>query len=586
MRFVGRLEDERLVCDPRPERFHQCQLLWRGFISNTDDLSREADRRNVHIRTGSIGELFAAAYRCWGDAMQSHVVGEYSLAIFDDRNATLLLTHDAFGLVPMFYRPVSAGVIFASHLEDLVSAAGFDDLDEEYIADYVADCFYSSERTPYRSMRRVGFGRSIICRSHRIIERQSWSFSNTPLVLADDREYEQRFVSLLTRAVAGARKTEGPVWTELSGGLDSSTVASFASRTGGEDVEAVSLIYNRYAKADESKWMQLILDHYPMPWNKVNGDDILPFGELPDRFCAEPGLPMIDWGWRRRYENMAGAKGVAAVLTGQGGDFVLFGLGTEPYYLADLIRTFEPGRLYSELAKWQSADRQKRSILFWLANYGVGPLIAYMRSPKRRPGRRPTMSPWIDARYARKMTLEERVGLTSPGDYRSVEYCWFIDTLSKICGRIANLNQFPTAFEFRHPLLHRPLVEFMLALPSSQKFDPRTNRFLQRRALKSILPEAVRLRNEKTTFDQPFYEGLRKGKEWTSLLTVAPRVAERGIVDGARWIEAVKQARLGRTHSLAQFQAIATLEIWLRQMENRKFGSAFVDDAFAHATPC
>ena len=586
MRFGGRLEDGRLVCNPGSERFHQCQLLWRGFISNTDELSQEAHGRGLHIRTGSIGELFAAAYRCWGDAMQSHVAGEYSLAIFDDRNATLLLTHDAFGLVPMFYRPVSTGVIFASHLEDLVPAAGLEDLDEEYIADYVADCFYSCERTPFRSIRRVGFARSVICRSQRIIERQTYSFSDTSLALADDREYEERFVSLLSQAVAGARKTQGktqdPVWTELSGGLNSSTVAGFAARAGGEDIEAVSLVYNRYAKADESKWMQLVLDRYPMPWNKVDGDDALPFGELPDRLCAEPGLPMIDWGWRRRYESMVAAKGVAAVLTGQGGDFVLFGLGTEPYYLADLIRTCEPRRLYGELAKWQSADRQKRSILFWLASYGVGPLVRYMRRPRRRPGRRPTMSPWIDAGYARKMALQERVGRTSPGDYRCVEHCWFIDTLSKICGRIANLNQFPIAFEFRHPLLHRPLVEFMLALPSSQKFDPETNRSLQRRALKSILPEAVRLRQEKTTFDQPFYEGLRKGQEWTRLLTVAPRVVERGIVDGARWIEAVQQARLGRTYSLAQFQAVATLEIWLRQMENRvsredQFSSAAAD---------
>jgi asparagine synthetase B (glutamine-hydrolysing) len=211
-------------------------LLWRGFISNTDELSQEAHGRGLHIRTGSIGELFAAAYRCWGDAMQSHVAGEYSLAIFDDRNATLLLTHDAFGLVPMFYRPVSTGVIFASHLEDLVPAAGLEDLDEEYIADYVADCFYSCERTPFRSIRRVGFARSIICRSQRIIERQTFSFSNASLALADDREYEERFVLLLSQAVAGARKTQGktqgPVWTELSGGLDSSTVAGFRGASG------------------------------------------------------------------------------------------------------------------------------------------------------------------------------------------------------------------------------------------------------------------------------------------------------------------------------------------------------------------
>jgi hypothetical protein len=107
----------------------------------------------------------------------------------------------------------------------------------------------------------------------------------------------------------------------------------------------------------------------------------------------------------------------------------------------------------------------------------------------------------------------------------------------------------------------------MLSLPSKQKFNPETNRFLQRRAVKSVLPEALRLRSDKTTFDQPFYEGLRMGKIWTSLLTMSPRVAELGIVDPAKWNDAVAQAKLGRTHSLAQFQAVATLEIWLRQMD-------------------
>jgi asparagine synthase (glutamine-hydrolysing) len=570
MRFAGRMEDGQFACSPSPERFDQYRLLWRGFIANRPDILSETARRGAHVRSGSEGELFALAYRWWGDALQSHVLGEYSLAIFDEASATLFLTHDAFGLVPMFYGTVPAGVRFASHLEDLAGNAGLDDLDEEYVADYIADCFYSSERTPYRSIRRVGFGRSIICRSSGIIERRSWNFSSSPSVLSDDRDYEERFRSLLSEAVANAAGAQGPVWTELSGGLDSSTVACFAGRTGVEDIAAISLVYQRYAKADESNWMQLVIDHCPMPWSKLDGDEALPFCELPDRFCAEPGLPMIDWGWRRRYEEMIKAAGIAAVLTGQGGDFVLFGLGTEPYYLADLLRTFKPARLYAELAIWQSADRQKRSLLFWLMSYCIVPFIRYMRRPPRRPGRRPTNSPWIDTRYAQRMALDERVGRTLPGDYRSVERCWFVDTLSKMCGRIANLNQLPESFEFRHPLLYRPLVEFMLALPSDQKFSSDMNRFLQRRALKSLLPEALRLRSDKTTFDQPFYEGLRKGKTWTDLLSVAPRVVERGIVDGARWIEALAQAKLGRTHSLAQFQAIATLEIWLRQMENRK----------------
>jgi asparagine synthase (glutamine-hydrolysing) len=575
MRFVGRFQGDRFACNPPAESYEQIRLVWRGFVSNSDEILKEAARRAVKIRSGSVGEILALAYRWWGDSMQSRVIGEYSLAIFDQNTATLLLTHDAFGLVPIFYRTTSAGLMFGSHLEDIVPESGLEDIDDEYIADYVADCFYSSDRTPYRSVRRLGFGRTIICAANRINERTTWQFGRTfseVTSTGDDRDFEDRFSSLLEGAIAGALTANGPVWSELSGGLDSSTVAAVASQTGGKSVEALSLVYSQYAQADESNWMQLLLDHHPMRWHKVNGDDALPFSMLPNRFCAEPGLPMIDWGWRRNYEEIIKTNGVSAVLTGQGGDFVLFGLGTEPYYLADLLRTVSLRRLRAEAANWQKADRQKRSFLFWLTRYALSPLISYLHRPPQRPGRRATMSPWIDTRYLRRMALSERVGRTLPGKYRSVEQCWFIDTMSKMCGRIANLNQMPETFEFRHPLLNRPLVEFMLSLPSNQKFNPEMNRFLQRRAVRPILPEALRLRNDKTTFDQPFYEGLRKGKVWTSLLVANSRVVELGIVDQSKWNDAVAQAKLGRTHSLAQFQAVATLEIWLRQMESSPSG--------------
>jgi asparagine synthase (glutamine-hydrolysing) len=495
------------------------------------------------------------------------VLGEYSVAIFDQASGELLLTHDSLGLVPMFYRMLQSGLVFGSHLEDLVGENGRDELDEEYVADYVADCFYSPERTPYRSIKRLAFGESIVCNRSGIVERHKWNFDPPPLALREDREYEEQFVSLLSGAVAGASRAHGPVWSELSGGLDSSSVTGIAARMGVETLEAISLVYDRYSRADESQWMRTVIECYPMPWNRIDGDDLLPFLVIPDRFLAEPGLPMIDWSWRQRYEEIVSQRGVAAVLTGQGGDFVLFGIGTEPYYLADLARTLKLSRLAAELANWRAADRRKRSWLYWFTNYVSDPLLNYMSRPPRGPGRRPTLSPWISAAYARKMALDERAGRTAPNHYRSIEHCWFVDGLIKLCGRIANLNQSPEKFEFRHPLLHRPLVEFMFALPSNQKLSPGGDRFLQRRALKSILPESLRQRRDKMNFDQPFYEGLRESKSWTRLLTVDSQLVQRGIVDAPRWAEAVAQAKLGRTHSLAQFQAAATLEIWLRQAE-------------------
>src|SRR5437762_1500815 len=178
MRFVGRLEDGQFISNPPAEIYEHVRLVWRGFVANSDEILKEAARRGVPIRSNSVGECLALAYRWWGDALQSHVIGEYSLAIFDENISTLVLTHDAFGLVPVFYRKTSAGLMFGSHLEDLVPESGLEDLDDEYIADYVADCFYSLERTPYRSVRRVGFGRTIFCVKNRISEKATSAFGN------------------------------------------------------------------------------------------------------------------------------------------------------------------------------------------------------------------------------------------------------------------------------------------------------------------------------------------------------------------------------------------------------------------------
>ncbi|MEN6464615.1 MAG: asparagine synthase-related protein [Syntrophaceae bacterium] len=573
-RFVGRVHKGSLACGPEPGKYQGCRLLWRGYISNRDDILEEAKRQGIPAQDGSDGDLFALAYRCWGNTLQSYVLGEYCLAVFDDRASILLLTHDALGLLPMFYSRSTEGVLFGSHLEDLVAEEGIGDLDEEFIADYVANTSYSSPDTPYRAIKRLGVGRSLLYERETLAELEGWDISRARPLEGTGDDYARMFLSLLDKGVQAALHAGGPVWSELSGGLDSSTVMCMAARSGAGGLGAVSIVYEQYAQVDESKWMQLVLERYPAQWHRLDGDSALPYSEVPDRFCAEPGLHMVDWGGRRLYEEMVTGHGVAAVLTGQGGDLVFFGLGTQPYHLADLARTFRLRRLFSELARWRSADRRRRSHLYWFANYIMGPLVSRLRGHSIRPVWHPGISPFIDPHYAKRMALDERY-LRKPWRGRgTIEQSWFMENLSTVCGQIANLNQIPRTFDFRHPLLYRPLVEFMFCLPWEWKFNPETDRLLQREALRGILPEPLRLRKAKTIYDQPCYEGLRRGKAWSALLTDDPLVARRGIVDRARWIEAVGQARLGRAHFLPQFEAVASLEIWLRQLENVKSGGS------------
>lgn len=564
IRFLGTLSGGKFRGYPDPEIYKDHCILWRGYIANAGEVAREARSRGLDSRDGLTGEMFDIAYRLWGIELEHHVAGEYSVAIYDETLSELFLTHDAFGLVPLFYGRLSGTLFVASHLEDIIAKTGIGELDDEFIADYIANPSSRTHRTAYRGISRLAPGMSLVCSDGN--EKEI-----TGPLLAEPGPYAggdhaERFLQLLAQGVSAAMPPAGTAWCELSGGLDSSSIFSLAARKDTGRLGAFSIVYNVYGEANETKWIRSILDRYPVPRYALDGDNALPYSEVPDRFCAEPGLNLIDWAGRRVYEKMAADHGASVVLTGQGGDLVFFGMGPMPYYCADLARTLKVAQLAREIRRWKTSDRHRRSYLFWLIHYVMRPLAAHLRSRPVLPAWHRGTSPFINPEYAKKWSLDER-GAGKPRKMSTIEHSWFMEQLTVICGQITQINQIPRNFEFRHPVLFRPLVEFMMSLPQDLKFTPGTDRILQRMALNGILPDEIRLRRHKTIYDQPAYEGLRQGKDFTFALTDDPVIVKRGIADPEKWREAVSQARLGRTYFLPQFEAAASLEIWLGQIE-------------------
>ncbi len=448
-----------------------CVAVSRGYIANADALDAEARTRGC-APPRSDDERFALAYRWWGIELQAKVLGEYAVAVFDEHERRLLVTRDAIGIVPVFVGERRGTLVAGSHLDDVLELAGDAALDEEYFADLFALARPAGARTPYRSIRRVKPGHSLEWKDGRLTEHRTWSLADTPpLRLANDAEYDERMRELLVQAVRTSLRADGPVWCELSGGLDSSTVASVAAASCGRTLPAVSVVYEKSRSADERPWMRPVVQRYGLPWHQVDGDTPPPFTELPPRF-AEPNETMTPWAMHRRCVELIERNGVGVVLTGHGGDLIFGGDAQNAHHLADPLARFDVAATVRGVADWQRRNPLKRSSLHWASANVAAPWLRLLRGKTLLYDGTPDyrVAQWIDERYARTMHLAQRqhrrYAPRADTPYRQ----YFIEALAhtgESAGMARDVGN--TAFAYRSPLLYRPLVEFFFAIPPEQR---------------------------------------------------------------------------------------------------------------------
>ena len=554
--FAGRLGDAR---PPRLEGAVEthlgCDVVVHGYVSNGA----------AATAAGSI----AAAYRRFGEELQRHVHGEYAAAVVDRRSGRALLTHDALGLVPLFYEAGSQGVVFTTALGLLASDA----LDERYIADWLAFGMITGARTPYNRVRRLLPGQSLVWSGSRLESRTTWSLNDVePLRLSSDADYEERFRGELDAAVCGALDSGGRTWISLSGGLDSSAVACAAASAGERDVAAFSVVCANWPEADEREWMRAVVERCGMPWHTVDIETMLPFAELPSHSYAEPAEAVIEEARIRAQNALLREHGGRVMLTGHGGDAVLCASpGHVPRHLADPLFAGHPLQALRALAAWRRGTKTGRSHIHWLLHGLAAPALRHLRRRRllavdlRRP-----LPPWLRPDYTDAMDLQRRVQrqlaprARLPGLQTLWHDLWLLSLANAMVPRTA------LGFEVRNPLLSLPLVQFMAAVPWEQKLRPDCDRYLQRRAQRGVLPESVRTRTDKGNGNPLLVEGLRRSRDWIPYLCDDPLIARHGIVDADAWRNGVLQASVGQTHDDKFLLAAIALEVWLRQREEAR----------------
>ena len=545
-------------------------LAWDGRLDNRRDLISQL--RDFVDHSSSDVAIVLASHARWGMDFLSHLIGDFALSLWDPRNRRLLLARDPFGTRPLYYELSSQRIAWSSDLASLVELSTLPiEVDSEYIAGYLSNV-PELDRTAYKNIHSVPPGYALIVSDDRIEKRQFWRPDvHREIRYRSDSEYEEQFVDLFREAVRCRLRSDGPVWAELSGGLDSSSIVCMADqiiRSGEAEtsqLETVSYVYDNSPASDERRFIREVEAQRGEAGHHFHEDESV--GRFLDLNFAAIVRPNPIYRFTARHDWVRARmqqSGSRVLLSGVAGDNLLWsGVDISPQ-LADLLVQLRLPSLHRQAALWSTATRGSYAGTIWRG--AVRPIL-----PQTRFASQPPASTLIERDFAKRMNMWERsMNTFDPWGFelpsaraqasmlcaaiRAVASCYYRDRV---------------ATEYRFPFLHRPLVEFLLAIPIDQKVRPAENRSLQRRALKRVLPPAILRRQGKRWTTEAFCRTLANKWREVEWLFKEPRVCEYGFVDVTAFTAAAKRIRHGAQNMAADLTIILSVELWLRALESR-----------------
>jgi asparagine synthase (glutamine-hydrolysing) len=551
-----------VVCDARIDNAKQLR----------EELARFQATQNLDTSAG----LMLAAYEAWGTACAAKIIGDFAFVIWDSEHQRLFCARDALGVRPLFYSFDGQTFSCSTFIRQLLQVNGIStDLDEEFMADFLVRGDCPSELTPYRGIKRLLGGWSIIIEDLVVKKEQYWDLDpKTTIRYSSDEEYGQHFKSVFREAVSARLRSCGPLAAELSGGLDSSSIVCMAQeiyRSGdapNEGFYALTHLFEEASEANEREFSRAVIDKFDIRVEYFSAEAHWPLQDhhQDSLYWDEPTLKGPVTPLLREVAGCLLRNKTRVLLSGIGGDQVLLGDTRIPLHLVESFQGFHWRRLGRELHAWQQYLKRPMLQMF-LENciiplrYPNSMLLPETRGLARVPD-------WIDPAFSRKYDLPRRTPLYGflPRLYRSPAAQKQYLTIKRTSAPLLQWYMADPQIEARYPYLDRRLVEFAMAIPMDQKLRIGETRSVLRRAMQGILPEKVRTRRRKAVFDQANSISLKKEWKMVSHLAKSSSLASLGIIDSRRFHRALESASLGLLKEGYLFWATLSLEMWVRAL--------------------
>lgn len=538
-------------------------LQANGEIYNAPELrTRYAD---FPYRSHSDVETILPMYLARGTDAIAELDGMFGLAIWDNRTHTLILARDRAGEKPLFYARIGREVVFASELQCLLRHPDLPrDLDRDALRDYLALGYVPEPFTPFKAIKRVPAGSFMRFTDSGEETVRYWDAESFAIQRIDPAEAVRETQRLIESAIAKQVMSDVPVGVFISGGLDSSILATLASQVIG--VDKVHTFSAQFAEEsyDESGDAAVLAQrmrtkHVPVRTDEETLLDAL--RNVTTRFAeplADPAILPTFLLARTAREH------VKVVLSGEGADELF---GGYPTYIGHKIAP-----KYDALPGFVRGGVKK--LAFALPSSGKKVTLEYLLKRFVSDAERPWIERhlrWFGTGLSSFNRVDAPIGARDPLtgamllDYRS----YLRDNLLVKVDRATMLS----SVEARAPFLDRDVTKFALSLPPELRVRRFTTKWVLKTAAEKWLPHDVIYRR-KRGLSVPVATWINRGlRAEADRLLDAKRLADHGLVDVAQVRALLDEHRANRANHAKPLWAVMMLEYWFENWAGGAAGS-------------
>lgn len=550
-----------------------CWLALDGRLDDRDAIAGRLGEHGARSDADLIARWLARPH-----ADPAALIGDFSLALWDPVARRLRLIRDAMGARPLYYAETPDVIWFASSLAAMVLPAWYArEPNEGFIAEYLADVPASVDETPFAGICRLPQGHLLEVTASSAHRRQYWTLDLREERSITESDAVEEFRSVFETSVRARLRARSPVAFQLSGGLDSSTVAGVAHALGVASPRTYSLVYPEMPGADESAFIDAVVQRvgarsvrWPVRPGLAQGFEVFAgasrTGDLADTAAGQwLQTPLL-----RRVR----ADGHLVSLTGCGGDEWLTG---SVFRVPALMRQGRVRDAWRFAVEYRSDPRFDPGAVALLRTTAAAFLPGPVKTALMAMRGAPAVPSWITPALAQRVGLAARMRgsfARVPGDRHLVvrESLVRLTSGEGACIREA-LDRMGEAagVELRHPFFDRRVVEFLIGLPDHLRWRNGIHRYLLRQTFGAVLPEMVRTRLDKPDIDHVVTDALRAidPAAWLDRLEVVARGWVRAGVARDLWQRTNDAGRGPLPEGLAAplvLWNIFALEAWLREV--------------------